>query len=107
MVEEQRRPRVRPLNNERSGAVRVERAIQTTELQSASSSSHNDRAVTVELHPTPTAPPLIPEEEMGLTIPSDKEEHTGIAVSSAATAGVSGSFTEPPPPAYEEVMRNI
>ena len=105
VVEEQRRPRVRPPKNERSGVERVERAIQTTELQSASSSSHTDSAVTVELCPTPTAPPLIPEEAMDVTIPSDKE-HTGIAVASAATPGFSGSFVEPPPPSYEEVMRN-
>ena len=91
VVEEQRRPRLRP---------------PTTELQSASSSSHNGSAVTVELRPTPTAPPLIPEEAMDVTIPSYKEKPAGIAVSSAATPGFSGSFAEPPPPSYEEVMRN-
>ena len=119
---ELRRPTVRPPQNQRSRLAREETASQATELQSASTSSRNDSTVTVGQRLTPSAPPLAAsenhtstEEARDATITLDTEEHAGIAVSSAATTGSSDlpSYNElqnrdeePPPPSYEEVIRN-
>ena len=119
---EQRRPTVRPPQNQRSRLAREETASQATELQSASTSSRNDSTVTVGQRLTPSAPPLAAsenhtsaEEARDATITLDTEEHAGIAVSSAATTESSDLLSynelqnrdeEPPPPSYEEVIRN-
>ena len=108
------------LAHARDQRARYRPAVRAPVLQSASTSSRNDSTVTVGQRLTPSAPPLTAlenrtEQARDTTITLDTEENTGIPVSSAATTESSDlpSYTElqnrdeePPPPSYEEVIRN-